>query len=286
MQLGIRAHDLGPDNAHELARKAAERGLQVVQLAPTKALVPPLASGSFEPMAIREIARTFSRFGVSIAVLGCYINPIHPDAGVRQQEILRFRESLRHAAEFGCSVVATETGSRNPDCSLHPDNHSESTFAECIDILGMLAEEARAAGVTLAIEAATEHVIHDLLSLERALALLGSNGVGVIFDPVNIMLPADLSVQAAFLERAFARLGPSISALHVKDVVLDHGRLRRVPPGKGQLDYASLLAHTHVTKADMPVIMEETDQPADRDAALRFLQERISIEETPLSIRH
>jgi len=65
--------------------------------------------------------------------------------------------------------------------------------------------------------------------------------------------------------------------LHLKrkNVVLENGRLRRVPPGQGLLDYPGLLTRMRQLKGDMPVIMEETDQPAERDAALRYLRDHI-----------
>lgn len=275
MQLGIRAHDLGPDSPQALAHRAAERGLQLVQLAPGKALVPPLRPGQFDPVAIREIARAFAQCGVEIAVLGCYINPIHPDPDIRRAELTRFKETLRHAAEFGCALVATETGSRHADCSFHPDNHSAAAFGELLDVLGMLGEEARAQGVSIGIEAAAEHVIHDVGSLHRAITALDAKAIKLVFDPVNIMGAPELLNQGGFLDSALPSLGPRIAALHVKDVVLENGRLRRVPPGQGLLDYSGLLTRMRQLKEDMPVIMEETDQPAERDAALRYLRDQI-----------
>lgn len=275
MQLGIRAHDLGPASAETLARCAAERGLQVVQLAPGKALVPPLGPGQFDAAAIRDITRSFAQSGVGIAVLGCYINPIHPDPAIRRAELTRFRESLRHAAEFGCNLVATETGSRHADCSFHPDNHSASAFGELLDVLGLLAEEARAEGVCIGVEAAADHVIHDVGSLQQALTALNSNAIRVVFDPVNIMGATDLLDQDAFLDRALTKLGTRIGAVHAKDVVVHSGKLMRVPPGKGLLNYQGLLGRVRKLRADMPIIMEETDQPDERDAALCYLRGQI-----------
>ena len=275
MQLGIRAHDLGPASAEKLARCAAERGLQAVQLAPGKALVPPLTAGKFDTQSVRDIARSFTQAGVKIAVLGCYINPIHPDLDIRRAELIRFRESLRHAAEFGCNLVATETGSRNADCSFHPDNHAAATFGELLDVLGSLAEEARIEGVSIGIEAAAEHVIHDVASLQNALQALGSNAVKVVFDPVNIMGAADLLNQQGFLDIALPKLGQHIGAVHAKDVVVQAGRLMRVPPGKGLLNYQDLLGRLQKLPTDLPIIMEETDQPHDRDTALHYLHNQI-----------
>lgn len=271
MILGIRAHDLGQGSAEQLARMAAERGLQAVHLAPGKALQPPLLPAQYNPGAAWQIAQAFARQGVQIAVLGCYINPVHPDPAVRRAEIARFKTTLRHARDFGCSVVATETGSRNADCSFHPDNHSETAFVELLVSMQELVLEAEKWGVTIALEAAAEHVIHDFPRLHRLLVALDSNHAQVLLDPVNVMTAADMHNQAEFFTRTLALLGPRLVAMHAKDLVLDGEGVRRVAPGQGQIDYADLLRRIGQYMPGLPVLMEETSG-ADMAPALQYLR--------------
>lgn len=271
MILGIRAHDLGQGSAEQLARMAAERGLQAIHLAPGKALQPPLSPAQFNPGVAWQTAQAFARQGVQIAVLGCYINPVHPDPALRQAELARFKTTLRFARDFGCSVVATETGSRNADCSFHQDNHSEEAFVELLTSMKELVQEAEKWGVTIALEAAAEHVIYDFPRMHRLLAALGSNHAQVLLDPVNVMTAADMRNQADFFARTLELVGPNMVVMHAKDLVIDGEGVRRVAPGQGKVDYADLLRRVGQYKPGLPVLMEENSGAA-MDSALQYLR--------------
>lgn len=271
MNLGIRAHDLGMASANELAMLAAERGLQAVQLAPAKAIpgAPPV--GGWNPGFAWQTAQAFARQGVQIAVLGCYINPVHPEPAARKAEIKRFKEALRFARDFGASVVGTETGSLNADCSPHPGNRTEAAFVDLLCTLRELAEEAEKWGVMIALEAAAEHVVYDIDRQHRLLQALNSNHVQVIYDPTNIILPEECANQSTYFEHALELIGDRIVALHAKDFIVQSGKLVRVPPGQGVLDYAALLQRVGQLKLGVPVLMEETAGDA-RDPALAYLR--------------
>ena len=80
MRIGVRAHDFGKLPAEELAARISARGLSCVQLALSKAIAGiDLKPGELNPGMAFHIGQAFHRHGLQIAVLGCYINPIHPD---------------------------------------------------------------------------------------------------------------------------------------------------------------------------------------------------------------
>lgn len=123
MRIGVRAHDLGKDTADLLAEKVAARGLKCVQLTLHEAIEGmDGAAGRLNPGLAYEIGAAFRKRDVQIAVLSCYINPIHPDEGERAKQIELFKEHLRFVRDFGCGIVATETGSVN---LLSMDNYPE-----------------------------------------------------------------------------------------------------------------------------------------------------------------
>ena len=112
MRIGVRAHDLGRDSADLLAEKVAARGLKCVQLTLHEAIQGmDGAAGRLNPGLAYEIGAAFRKRDVQIAVLSCYINPIHPDERERGRQIELFKEHLRFVRDFGCGMVATETGS-------------------------------------------------------------------------------------------------------------------------------------------------------------------------------
>jgi L-ribulose-5-phosphate 3-epimerase len=164
VRIGIRAHDFGKLPAEELASRIAAKGLCCVQLAVNKAiagmdLVP--GRRDLTPGLAWDIGRAFAKHSVQIAVLGCYINLSHPDAAARAPLMAFFKEHLRWARDFGCSIVATETGSLNPDWSFHPDNQGEEAFKLLVPRVAELVAEAQRFGVMFGIEGVASHVLTD-----------------------------------------------------------------------------------------------------------------------------
>ena len=129
MRLGVRAHDFGKLPVEELAGRIASKGFSCVQLAPPKAIAGfDTDLGRLSPGFACHVKEAFQRQHLQIAVLGCYINLADPDAGQRQRQLARFKEYLRHARDFGCSVVGTETGSVNPDFSRNNFSKNEINY--------------------------------------------------------------------------------------------------------------------------------------------------------------
>ena len=128
-QIGLRAHDYGTNVSPEkLAETLAEFKPACIQLALSKSLSNAPAEGGLSPCYGRRVRRALEERNIAVAVLGCYINPVHPDPGARELQLRRFEDHLRYARDFGCALVGTETGSRNADCSFHPDTEKPETF--------------------------------------------------------------------------------------------------------------------------------------------------------------
>lgn len=261
MNIGIRAHDLGCDTAENLAKIGARFGVQSIQLAPGKALSPSLSPSHYSADIAKQVARSFHKQGIEIAVLGCYINPVHPDVETRQLELRRFRESLKFARDFGAHIVGTETGSLLSDCSFHPDNHSATSFEQLLDVLWELAEEAKRNDVTIGLEVAREHVIHDFECMRSALDTLNHTSVQVIFDPVNVMTSKELENQSDFFEKSFRLIGKDICACHAKDIVKNGESLKRVAPGQGNINYQLYFSYLNQYKPDAATLIEEIQKP-------------------------
>jgi L-ribulose-5-phosphate 3-epimerase len=93
LTLGVRGHDFGKAPVAELAGKIAAKKFTCLQLALAKALTDfDYGLGKLNPGLARRINRAFAAQNIEIAVLGCYINPIHPDLRQREDELARFEE--------------------------------------------------------------------------------------------------------------------------------------------------------------------------------------------------
>jgi L-ribulose-5-phosphate 3-epimerase len=276
LHAGVRAHDFGKLPIEELGRRVREKGFTAIQLALAKSL-PGIgtAPGFLSPGFANHVRDALARHGVTIAVLGCYINPIHPDPEIRRRELARFTEHLRFARDFGCSVVATETGSRAPDCSYHPETETEEALEEFIGVIRGLVSTAERFGVTVGIEGvAGQHTISTQERMVRVLEAIDSPNLGVVYDPVNF-LPVERTVelQEDSIEGAFERFGDRIVTVHAKDFTVVDGRKKGdLPAGTGLLNWNLLFRLLKKRKPMMHVLLENTT-PETMDRTLRFVRE-------------
>ena len=260
-RLGVRAHDFGRLPAEELAAKIASKGLVCTQLALTKAIAGlDLQPGMLSPGLAFDIGQAFLRHRVQIAVLGCYINPLHPDRATRAKLLDWFKEHLRFARDFGCCLVALETGSLNADYSPHRDNHGEQAFQQSIASLASLVEEAERFGVIVGIEGVAHHAISTPIRMRTVLDILRSPNAQVVFDPVNLLSSENHSDQDRIIRESFDLFGDRMAVIHAKDFVIKNGSVSSVPMGMGNLHHGLLLDTVAARKPGISILFEETDE--------------------------
>ncbi len=261
INFGVRAHDYGQGTPEQIARLIGQFEVNNVQLAPAKSF-PQMseAPGQLSPGFANQVRDAFAEQGINIAVLGCYINPIHPDAQQRELSLQRFEEHLRFARDFGCSIVGTETGSRNADCSFHPLSQTPEAFAELVTSVKRLASSAEKYGVIVGIEGvAHHHTVHTYDLMEQLLHEVNSPNLQIIYDPVNFFPLDQCKHQQALMDDAFARFGKHIVAIHCKDFVQVNGmKDGDLPSGTGEMDHAHLFRLIQHYKPGIHTILEST----------------------------
>jgi sugar phosphate isomerase/epimerase len=279
LQIGLRAHDYGTNVSPEkLADILVPYKPASIQLALAKALSGVPGPGGLSPGYARRIRNIFEERGIAIAVLGCYINPVHPDPEVREKHLRRFEEHLRFARDFGCSLVGTETGSCNGDCSFHPDTEKPETLDLLCRSLERLVNTAEKCGSIAAIEAvADQHTVSSIEKMRIVLRRLASPALKVIYDPVNLIPVAGLlqsglwKSQKDFFAEAFAAFGDEIAAIHAKDFRMDaNGKIGTLPAGTGELDYPALLSLIEERKPGIDILLENSS-PDTGKQAIAFL---------------
>jgi L-ribulose-5-phosphate 3-epimerase len=217
-----------------------------------------------------HVGQAFQRHGVQIAVLGCYINPIHPDPQKRAELLGLFKEHIRFARDFGCSIVGLETGSVNADYSPHPDNHGEQAFQQMLQSIATLVEEAEKFGVIVCIEGVTSHTVSTPAKMRRALDTIKSNNLQVIFDPVNLLSIDNYEDQDRVMKESFDLFGNRIAIIHAKDFKVEGGTLKQLRSGQGNLNYPLLLGWIKPRKPSISILLEESSE-STVDDCLRFL---------------
>ena len=261
MRIGVRAHDFGRMSPDELASRIAAKGLTCVQLALNKAIAGlDLQAGDMTPGLAFHVGQAFQRNGVQIAVLGCYINPIHPDPAVRKGLLAFCKDHIRYSRDFGCGLVGLETGSLNADYSPHPDNQGEAAFQQMLASISELVQEAQRFGVVVGIEAVTSHTVSTPARMRRLLDTICSNNLQVIFDPVNLISLENHRDQDRIIRESFDLFGDRIAVIHAKDFTIHDGAYRQVRTGLGRLNYRLLMDLISRRKPGISILLEEADE--------------------------
>jgi L-ribulose-5-phosphate 3-epimerase len=273
IRIGVRAHDFGCLPAGELAAKIAAKHLVCAQLALGKAIAGiNLKPGVLNPGLAFAIGRGFREHGVQIAVLGCYVNPIHPDPAMRKSLLGLFKEHLRYARDFGNGLVALETGSVNADYSAHRENHGETAFQQSLASIAELVAEAEHFGVIVGIEAVASHVVSTPQKMRRMLDNVASNNLQVVFDPVNLLSLDNHHEQERIIGESLELFGDRIAVIHAKDFVVDNGQFKCVSAGLGKLRHDLVMKFAVTQKPGISILLEDTNVQAAQDSR-QFLQQ-------------
>lgn len=274
MNLGIRAHDIPNLPLEELVQEVSKKGFTSVQLALAKSLPEVNTSlGALSPGFAHDVGKTFKKHDIQIAVLGCYINMIHPDINERKQALERFKEHIRYARDFGCSIVGTETGNIHAEMRYTEDNFHEKPFLDVVESVRELVKEAEKFGVIVGIEAGVNHPLYNSKLVRRLLDMVDSNNLQIIFDPVNLLTAETYENQDKIIREAIELFGDRIAIVHAKDFIVEDGKLKFTAVGRGQLNYDLVMQLIKPIKPHINFLMESTTEPYI-DESVKFIKEK------------
>jgi L-ribulose-5-phosphate 3-epimerase len=261
IRVGVRAHDFGRLPAAELAAKIAAKQMVCTQLAPGKAIAGlDMKPGILNPGLAFEIGEPFRKHGVQIAVIGCYVNPLHPDLTTRKSLLGLFKEHLRYARDFGNGLVALESGSLNADYMPHPDNHSEAAFQQSLASIAELVAEAEKCGVIVGIEGVATHAVSTPRKMKRLLDSIASNSLQVVFDPVNLLSLENHADQERIFGESFELYGDRIAIIHSKDFVIEKGEFVCRRTGLGMLRHDVVMKFAVQQKPGISILLEDANE--------------------------
>jgi Sugar phosphate isomerases/epimerases len=273
LNIGIRAHDMGQLSLTELSQQVKEKQLHAVQLAMGKSFGDIYTGhGCMSSGMATFFGQAFAKNEVTIAVLGCYINMIHPDEKIRKNELKKFKEMLRYASDFGCKIVGTETGTVNPQTGFTLDNYAEEPFLLAVESIKELVREAEKFGVIVGIEGGVNHPINDIYKLKRMIDLVDSDNLQIIFDPVNFITMDNYQNQVQLFEESFKLFGNRMTILHMKDFIVENNQIKIVQVGEGLLDYVALFKILKAKKPYMFSLLEGTTG-TQIDKAIKHVQQ-------------
>jgi sugar phosphate isomerase/epimerase len=226
------------------------------------------------PEVIDEIAayaRTeFEKRDMVVAAVAGNANMVDIDPDKRQKAIDKVLMIISACAKIGTNVIATCTGSRNPESMWrnHPDNQSEETWKILRNTLEQILPAAEAAGVNIAFEPEYNNVCQNAYLSRRLIDEMASPRLKVVMDAANIFGKDDLSRMTEVLDEAFDLLGDYVAIAHGKD--LDHGGdAGHLAAGTGKLDYEHYVKLLCGLSFDVPIILHGiTEEQLPESAAM------------------
>lgn len=274
MSYGILAHTVGKWPLQQLTEKLSIYGLDFVQLALSKAISDiDTDLGKLSPGLANHIAEQFDRQGIRIGVLGCYINPIHPDPLQRRFDIDRFKEHIRFARDFGASIVATETGNLTTYLVQEPMRFKEMGWELLKQAVEELAEEAEKWGIYVGLEPVSDHTLSSAERMQHLLKEIPSSQIGVVFDPCNLLKDIIPENQDKVIAEAFKAFGNRIVLAHLKDLKRDENNiLQETKPGAGIFNISGFLNALNRHKPYVDISLEGISE-GEIAEALQYVKE-------------
>ena len=87
IQIGVRAHDFGKQEPHDLFMQIADAGFEAIQLALPKAVAGVNSFDDVNLEVVNKVAKALDDSGLKLAVLGCYLDLTTNDESLMQKNI-------------------------------------------------------------------------------------------------------------------------------------------------------------------------------------------------------
>ncbi len=272
MQLGIRLHDTKKLCFEERIADVSQLGFKCGHLALAKVIDEfPTTDEALTPGLAMYLKNVFAKNNVDIAVLGCYLNLANPNPEKLAQITHRYMAHIRFASWLGCGVVGTETGAPNETYTHVPECHGEEALQTFINNLRPVVKYAEQMGVVMAIEPVWKHIVCNPKRARRVLDEINSPNLQIILDPVNLLDICNYQDQVAIVDEAIELLGPDVAMVHLKDFVVEDGKLVSVGAGLGQMDYTSVIKFMKTRKPFIHATLENTT-PENNIQVKEFIQ--------------
>lgn len=234
-KIGIRAHDIGKLNPDRLAEKVRSFGFDGVQLVFKKAFENPVDFND-----LKNVKAAFQE--TKIMMLGAYFNPVHPNKEEIVSGIAYFKKHLLIANELGADFVGSETGSlMGSPWGFLPENHKHETLTDVIKVFQELTEFAEGCNTKIAIEGAYAHVAYSPEKVREVLDAIASKNLKVTVDLYNFLHLGNYQNRMKIFDECFRYLRDEIVIFHLKDFVVEEGKLRQVGLGQGLMDYPAII---------------------------------------------
>jgi sugar phosphate isomerase/epimerase len=287
MKLGFFTAALPNSTLEQAAQWGAESGFQAIEIAcwPQEkatrryAGVSHLDVTTLDKTKAREIRKMLDGYNLPISSLGYYPNPLHPEAEHREKVIAHLKKIIEAAALLEVPNVGTFIG-RDKNKTV-PQN-----LEDYAKVWPPIVKFAKDRGVKIAIENCPMIFSYDEWPGGNNLAASPAiwRSMWEIIPDANFGLnldPSHLILQMIDYERVIHEFAEKLFHVHAKDLhidrdglynngVLSQGMGWQVPrlPGRGDVDWAKLIAALKAVGYDYIVSIEHEDRDFEGDEEL------------------
>lgn len=249
MKLGIMQQYYGQRPIKEIASAIKKDGFRCVQLSlvDENGAIPTQQLGAEDGSRFRN---AFEAAEVEICALSGYTNLVDTNEARRKKRLARFHAILKSSHHYGSNIVATETGSMNPE-SEWAVYHTEEAFDRLHEILAESVKIARDYGTIIALEGYVKNVLDTPEKTLRLIEEFGSDVLGVVMDPNNYIFPSQADDIDGQLHHIFNLIGKYTKIAHAKDyTVKPDGDLDTPRAGTGILNYPLFVEENRYVASD------------------------------------
>lgn len=272
MQFGIRLHDTIQGPLDEKLKFVKEQGFSCAHVALSKVITEnSVANEALTPGYAMYLKNLFAKNGIDLAVLGCYLNLANPDPAQLKAIQDKYMAHIRFAAHLGVGVVGTETGAPNVEYKFEEACWSEEALKTFITNLRPIVRYAEQMGVLVAIEPVVRHIVCNPVRARRVLDEINSPNLRIILDPVNLLETYNYEKQDEIFDEAIELLGKDVAVLHVKDFIIEDGKLKSVAVGTGNAHWDRIMPYMVKNKPYMHATLEDT-KVDNAVAALNYIK--------------
>jgi len=226
-----------------------------------------------DPALASVTGRKLEEGGIELVGLAGYQNLVAPDPERRRRNIDYIARSIELAPEFGTTVVATETGTRNSesDWVADPGNSSAAAWDLLYEALDELVPIAEKHGVAIALEGYVNNVLATRKDLQRILDRYCTSALQVVLDPFNYLSAELLLEKEAVTSEFLARFRDRFVIAHLKDVDARGAEVDTPMFGDGVFPFPIYVEFLRNQRPDLPVIHEHLPFDEIPAASERFL---------------
>lgn len=259
LQFGIRLHDTIELPLEERLKFVRAQGFTCAHIALSKVVKDnSIANEALTPGYAMYLKNMFARQEIDLAVLGCYLNLANPDPEKLKEIQEKYKAHIRFAAHLGVGVVGTETGAPNLEYKFEEACWSEEALQTFITNLRPIVEYAEKMGVLVAIEPVVRHIVCNPKRARRVLDEINSPNLRIILDPVNLLETYNYDKQDEIFDEAIELLGKDVAVLHVKDFIIEDGKMKSVAVGTGNAHWERIMPYMVKNKPYMHATLENT----------------------------